>query len=95
MGGKAVLDNPIIIKGNKTSKMVVPEDNINIRGKLIGAETRDINGKSCYLPVIEVAEIGENTDWYDIETLRQISKIVFGNNVKFRTPTEDEMLKMK
>lgn len=93
-GGKAVLDNPIIIKGNKPSKMVVPEDNINIRGKLIGAETRDINGKSCYLPVIEVAEIGENTDWYDTETLRQISKIVFGNNVKFRTPTEDEMLKM-
>jgi len=88
------LDNPIIIKGNKPSKMVVPKDNINVRGKLIGAETRKINGKSQYLPVIEILEIGENTDWYDEETLRQIAKIVFGNNIKVRTPTDEEMSKM-
>ena len=93
-GGAVTLNNPIIIKGKKPSKMVVPGDNINIRGKLIGAETRDINGKSEYLPVIEVTEIGENTDWYDEETLREIAKIVFGNNIKVRTPTDEEITKM-
>lgn len=87
-------ETTIIIKGNKPSKMVTPKDVINIRGKLIGAETRQIDGKSKYLPVIEVAEIGENWYWYDEETIRKIAKTVFGNNIKVRTPTEDETQKM-
>lgn len=84
----------IIIKGKKPSKMIIKDDAINVRGKLIGAETRTINGESKYVPIIEVAEIGEGTLWYDDDTIRQVAKTVFGNNIKVRTPTNEEIDKM-
>lgn len=84
----------IIIKGKKPSEMIIKDDAINVRGKLIGAETRTINGESKYVPIIEVAEIGEGTLWYDDDTIRQVAKTVFGNNIKVRTPTNEEIDKM-
>lgn len=87
-------DDLVIIKGKKPSKMIIKDDSINIRGKLVGAETRNINGGSKYVPVIEVDEIGEGTLWYDDDTVRQVSKTVFGNDIKVRTPTSEEIDKM-
>ena len=84
----------VIIKGKKPSKMIIKDDGINVRGKLLGAETRQINGESKYVPVIEVADIGEGTLWYNDDTLRQVAKTVFGNNIKVRTPTDEEIFKM-
>lgn len=98
MGGYAYgdtfpLTEPIIVKGNKPEKMVIKGDVLNLRGKLVGAETRNINGENMYLPIIEIIEIGEGS-WYSEDTIRQVSKLVFGNNIKVRRPTDDETEKM-
>ncbi len=93
-GELADLTEPIIIKGRKPEKMVMQKDVMALKGKLIGAETRNINGQNIYLPIIEITEMGENSNWYSEVTLRNVSKAVFGNDVKFRKPTNDEMLKM-
>ena len=93
-GGKVSLTEPIIIKGNKPEKMVIDGDNLTLRGKLVGAETRNINGKNVYLPIVEITEIGEDYYWYSEDTIRQVSKSVFGNNIKVRRPTDEETAKM-
>ncbi len=93
-GGEVSLTEPIIIKGNKPEKMVIKGDNLTLRGKLVGAETRNINGKNSYLPIIEIIEIGEDYYWYSEDTIRQVSKLVFGNNIKVRRPTDEEQTKM-
>lgn len=93
-GGLVELTNPIIIKGNKPEKMVIPEDYLALRGILVGAETRVVNGESKYLPVIEITEIGENSTWFSESTLKNVAKAVFGNDIKFRKPTDEEMYKM-
>ena len=93
-GGTVNLTNPIIIKGAKPEKMVIKGDNLTLRGKLVGAETREINGENEYLPVIEIIDIGEDYYWYSEDTIRQVSKLVFGNNIKVRRPTDEEMTKM-
>lgn len=93
--GNVIVTKPIIIKGKKPQKMVMQGDTLTLKGKLIGAETRNINGKSKYLPVIEIAEIGENSvNWYSEDTIRTVSKLIFGNDIKVRKPTEDEYRKM-
>lgn len=93
-GGEVELTNPIIIKGKKPEKMVMQGDNIALKGKLLGAETRNINGESKYLPVIEIIEMGDDYLWYTDDTIRQISKLVFGDNIKVRRPTEEETFDM-
>ena len=93
-GGEVELTNPIIIKGKKPEKMVMQGDNIALKGKLLGAETRNINGESKYLPVIEIIEMGDDYLWYTDDTIRQISKLVFGDNIKVRRPTEEETFNM-
>lgn len=93
-GGKVSLTEPIIIKGQKPEKMVIKGDNLTLRGKLVGAETRNIDGKNVYLPIIEIIEIGENSYWYNEDTIRQVSKLVFGNNIRVRRPTDEETTKM-
>ena len=93
-GGEVELTNPIIIKGKKPEKMVMQGDNIALKGKLLGAETRNINGESKYLPVIEIIEMGDDYLWYTDDTIRQISKLVFGDNIKVRRTTEEETFDM-
>lgn len=93
-GGEVELTNPIIIEGKKPEKMVMQGDNIALKGKLLGAETRNINGESKYLPVIEIIEMGDDYLWYTDDTIRQISKLVFGDNIKVRRPTEEETFDM-
>lgn len=88
------ITEPIIIKGKKPQKMVIKGDMLTLRGKLIGAETRNINGENKYLPVIEVVEMGENGYWYSEDTIRKVAKLVFGNDIKVRRPTDDENFKM-
>ena len=88
------LRDSIIIKGEKPESMFAINDSLTIKGKIVGAETRIIEGKNKYLPVIEVVEIGVNDDWYSEETIRKIAKLVFGNNIKVRRPTQEESLKM-
>ena len=93
-GGEVELTEPIIIKGNKPEKMVIKGDNLTLRGKLVGAETRNINGENLYLPIIEIIEIGEDYYWHSEDTIRQVAKLVFGNNIKIRRPTDQETEKM-
>ena len=88
------LIDSIIIKGKKPEKMFVVNDTLTIKGKIVGAETRNIDGKNKYLPVIEVVEAGVNADWYSEETIRKVAKLVFGNNIKIRRPIEEESMKM-
>lgn len=94
-GSEVSLTSPIIIKGKKPEKMVIKGDSLKIRGKLVGAETRKINGKKLYLPIVEIIEINTNTPyWYNESTIRQVAKAVFGNNIKIRRPTDEEITKM-
>lgn len=86
------LHDSIIIKGKKPESMFMENDILTIRGNIVGAETRVIEGKNMYLPVIEVAEAGN--DWYSESTIRKVAKLVFGDNIKVRRPTEEENLKM-
>lgn len=73
--------------------MVIKGDSITLKGKMIGAETRNINGENKYLPVIEITEIGEEY-WYSEDTIRKVANLVFGKNIKVRRPTDDETQKM-
>ena len=84
----------IIIKGEKPKRMFLDGDILAVKGKLIGAETREINGKSKYIPVIEIEDMAADNYWITEDTIRNVAKIVFGNNIKVRRPTDDETNKM-
>lgn len=81
----------IVINGKKPEPMFVEGDVLTIIGKLNGAETVNVNGENKYLPIIEVNEIGiGGANWFSEETIRTVSKLVFGNDIKVRRPTSEE-----
>ena len=88
------LRDSVIIRGEKPEKMFIVGDTLTIKGKLVGAETKNIEGKSKYLPVIEIADLGIGGEWYSESTIRKVAKLIFGNNIKVRRPTDDENEKM-
>ena len=88
------LYDSIIIKGKKPDKMFMVNDILAIKGKLIGAQTKTIDGKNKYLPVIEAIEVGTDANWYSEDTIRKVAKLVFGDNIKVRRPTQEESQKM-
>ncbi len=88
------LRDSVIIRGKKPDSMFLVNDTLTIKGTLAAAETISVNGKNYYLPVINVVDVGVNANWFSESSLRKVSKLVFGNDIKVRRPTDEENSKM-
>ena len=88
------LRDSVIIRGKKPDSMFLVNDTLTIKGTLAAAETVSVNGKNYYLPVINVVDVGVNANWFSESSLRKVSKLVFGNDIKVRRPTDEENSKM-
>lgn len=87
-------NNKIIIKGKKPKGMILTGDIVAVKGRLVGAETRKVDGKTEYIPIIDVEDLSKENLWFSEETIRNAAKAVFGNNIKVRRPTDSETEKM-
>lgn len=78
-----------IVKGAQLNERLVENDFINTYGRYEGVETREINGNTYILPVINAINVNRfGEDTYSIETIRTVANHIFGKNIKITQPED-------
>ncbi len=76
-------DRLYILKGEQLNERLVEKDFIQIYGRYVGVETREINGNTYTIPVISAMNVSDyGEDKFDAETIRDIAKYIFGEDIK-------------
>ena len=83
-------DRLYILKGEQLNDRLVERDFIQIYGRYVGVETREINGNTYTIPVISAMNVSDyGEDKFDADTIRNVAKYIFGEDVK--VSEHDEM----
>ncbi len=83
-------DRLYILKGEQLNERLVERDFIQIYGRYVGVETREINGNTYTIPVISAMNVSDyGEDKFDADTIRNVAKYIFGEDVK--VSEHDEM----
>ena len=80
-----------ILKGEQLNERLTAYDYIEIRGRHIDVETREIDGISYTIPVISSININKpGEDIYSISTIRTVAEHIFGKDIKITTADDIE-----
>lgn len=84
-----------ILKGNQLEQRLMPNNYIMIYGRYTGIENREIDGKSFTIPVIEAVNINyANEEKYSINTIRNVAKYIWGDDIKITQPDDKPIYNM-
>lgn len=88
--------NLLILKGNQLTERLTKEDNITIYGRYNNIETRDIDGVSYTLPVVNainvIPAIGTSEkERFNYQTIKTVAEYIFGKNIKITEDSKDSL----
>ena len=79
-----------IIKGKQLEERLIEGENIQIYGRYLDMNTYQIDGTSYTLPTIEIIDISRGSR-FDLSTITDIAKYIFGNDIKITEPDDSEI----
>lgn len=80
-----------ILKGEQLNERLIEKDFIQIRGRYVGIETREIDGKTYTIPVINAITVNKynnSESTYNADTIRKVAEYIFGKDIKVTKPDD-------